>query len=128
MPEVSEKLAQLNDPEIEDMYLTYLNRLIAKPQVNFTRIIKGLALDMPDAMHSKAENKVRVKDEEVTMADNALKEQTKERYKEVRARKLKRKCDLEGDGTGVREPKVASSSTSGIGQRSQGSSTLAHQK
>ena len=134
MPEVREKLAQLDDPEIEDMYLTYLDQLMAKLQVN------SLALDMPDVMHLKAEDKLRVKDEEVTMVDDTLKEQTEESYKEqtmqqteetykeVRAMKLKRKHNLEGDGTGAREPKVASSSTSGVGQRSEGSSTLAHQK
>ena len=83
---------------------------------------------MPDAMHLKAEDKARVKDEEVTMADDTLKEQTEESYKELRARRLKRKRDLEGDGTGAREPKVASLSTSGLGQGSKGSSTLAHQK
>ena len=128
MPEVNEKLTQLDDPEIDDMYGTYLDRLIAKPQVDFKRIIKDFALDMPDAMRLKAEDKARVKDEEVTMADDALKEQTEESYKELRARRLKRKRDLEGDGTGAREPKVASSSTSGLGQGSEGSSTLAHQK
>ena len=126
MPEVREKPPQLDDPKIEDMYLTYLDQLMAKPQVN------GLALDMPDVMHLKAEDKLHVKDEEVTMADDALKEQTmhqtEETYKEVRAMKLKRKRNLEGDGTGAREMKVASSSTSGVGQRSKGSSTLAHQK
>ena len=52
---------------------------------------------MPDAMCLKAEDKARVKDEEVTMADDALKEQTEESYKELRARRLKRKRDLEGD-------------------------------
>ena len=101
MPEVNEKLTQLDDPEIDDMYGTYLDRLIAKPQVDFKRIIKGFALDMPDAMRLKAEDKARVKDEEVTMADDALKEQTEESYKELRARKLKRKHDLKGDGTGA---------------------------
>ena len=114
MPEVNEKLTQLDDPEIDDMYGTYLDRLIAKPQVDFKRIIKGFALDMPDAMRLKAEDKVHIKDEES--------------YKGLRARKLKRKHDLEGDGAGACEPKVASSSTSGLGQGSKGSSTLAHQK
>ena len=83
---------------------------------------------MPDTMRLKAEDKARVKDEEVTMGDDALKEQTEESYKELRARKLKRKRDLKGDGTGARELNVASSSTSGLGQGSEGSSTLAHQK
>ena len=83
---------------------------------------------MPDAMRLKAEDKARVKDEEVTMGDDTLKEQTEESYKELRARRLKRKHNLEGDGTGAREPKVASSSTSGLRQGSEGSSTLAHQK
>ena len=44
MPEVNEKLTQLDDPEIDDMYGTYLDRLIAKPQVDFKRIIKGFAI------------------------------------------------------------------------------------
>lgn len=41
---------QLNDPEIDDMYGTYLDCLIARPQMDFKRVIKGLVLDMPDAM------------------------------------------------------------------------------
>ena len=128
MPEVNEKLPQLDNPEIDDMYGTYLDQLIAKPQVNFKCIIKGFALDMPVTMRLKAEDKAHVKDEEVRMADDALKEQTEESYKEIMARRLKRKRDLESDGTGAREPKVALSSTSGLGQGSKGSSTLAHQK
>ena len=91
-------------------------------------MIKGFTLDMLDTMCLKAKDKVCIKDEEVTMGDDTLKGQTEESYKELRARRLKRKHDLEGDGTGAREPKVASSSTSGLGQGSEGSSTLAHQK
>ncbi|KAI0736498.1 hypothetical protein C8Q72DRAFT_878917 [Fomitopsis betulina] len=129
MPEVNTKLRQLNDPKINDMYSTYLDHLIARPQMDFKHIIKGLVLHMPDAMCLKAEDKVHVKDEEVTMADKPLMEQTEESYKELRARKLKRKHDLmEGDGTGEREPKVASSSTSGLVQGLDCGSMFAHQK
>ncbi|KAI0727758.1 hypothetical protein C8Q72DRAFT_795691 [Fomitopsis betulina] len=124
VPAVNVKLGQLND-----MYGTYLDRLIARRQMDFKCIIKGLVLDMPDAMHLKAEDKTHVKDEEVTMVDEPLMEQTEESYKELRAGKLKRKHDLmEGDGTGEHEPKVASSSTSGLVQGSDRGSMFAHQK
>ena len=129
MPEVNAKLRQLNDPEINDMYGTYLDCLIASPQMDFKCIIKGLVLNMPRTMCLKAENKVRVKDEEVMMADEHLTEQAEESYKELRARKLKRKHNLmEVDGTVEHEPKIASLSTSGLVQGSDHGSMSAHQK
>ena len=129
MPAVNTKLRQLDDPEIDDMYGTYLDRLIARPQMDFKCIIKGLVHCMPDAMHLKAEDKVHIKDEEVTMVDKPLMEPAEESYKELRARKLKRKHNLmEVDGTGEHEPKVASLSTSGLVQGSDHGSMSAHQK
>ena len=128
-PEVNVKLRQLNNREINEMYGTYLDRLIARPKMDFKHIIKGLVVNMPDTMHLKAEDKTHVKDEEVTMVDEPLMEQTEESYKELRAGKLKRKHNLmEGDGTGEHEPKVASSSTSGLVQGSDRGSMFAHQK
>ncbi|KAI0714250.1 hypothetical protein C8Q72DRAFT_799158 [Fomitopsis betulina] len=125
MPEVSAKLRQLDDPEIDKMYGTYLDHLIARPKMDFKCIIKDLVLRMPRTMCLKAENKARVKDEEVTKANKPLTEQTEEIYKELMARKLKRKHNvMEVDGTGEREPKVASSSTSGLAQGSDCSSML----
>ena len=129
MPEVSAKLRQLDDPEIDKMYGTYLDCLIARPKMDFKCIIKDLVVNMPDSMRLKAEEKAGVKAEEVTKANKPLTEQTEESYKELRARKLKRKHDLmEGNGTGEREPKVASSSTSGLVQGSDRGSMFAHQK
>lgn len=65
----------------------------------------------------------------MTKANKPLMEQTEEIYKELRARKLKRKHNLmEVDGTGERKPKVASSSTSGLVQGSDRGSMSAHQK
>ena len=134
-PEVGAKLRQLDDPVIDELYSTYLDRLIARPKMDFKHVIKGLVVDMPDAMRLKAEEKAGVKAEEVTKANKPLTkrnkplaEQTEDIYKELRARRLKRKCNLDGDGTGAHEPKVASLSTLGLGQGSEGSSTLAHQK
>ncbi|KAI0734086.1 hypothetical protein C8Q72DRAFT_880808 [Fomitopsis betulina] len=136
MPEVNAKLRQLDDPEIDEMYGTYLDCLIARPKMDFKCIIKGLVVNMPDAMHLKAEEKAGVKAEEVTKANKPLTktnkpltEQTEEIYKELRARKLKRKRNLmEVDGTGERKPKVASLSTSGLVQGSDHGSMSAHQK
>ena len=127
-PEVGAKLRQLDDPVIDELYSTYLDRLIARPKMDFKCIIEDLVVNMHYAMHKKAEKKAGVKAEKVTKANKPLAEQTEDIYKELRARRLKRKCNLDGDGTGAREPKVASSSTSGLGQGSEGSSMLAHQK
>ena len=127
-PEVSAKLRQLDDPEIDELYSTYLDRLTARPKMDFKPVIEDLVLEMHYAMRTKAEKKAGVKTEKVTKANKPLAEQTEDIYKELRARRLKRKCNLDGNGTGAREPKVASSSTSGLGQGSEGSSMLAHQK
>ncbi|KAI0729276.1 hypothetical protein C8Q72DRAFT_794722 [Fomitopsis betulina] len=128
-PEVNVKLRQLNNREINEMYGTYLDCLIARPKMDFKHIIKGLVVNMPDTMHLKAEEKAGVKAEEVMKANNPLTEQTEEIYKELRARKLKRKHNLmEVDGTGERKPKVASLSTSGLVQGSDCGSMSAHQK
>ena len=134
-PEVGAKLRQLDDLEIDELYSTYLDRLTARPKMDFKSVIEDLVLQMHYAMRTKAEKKAGVKAEKVTKANKPLTkrnkplaEQTEDIYKELRARRLKRKCDLDGDGTGAHEPKVASSSTSGLGQGSEGSSTLAHQK
>lgn len=136
LPEVSAKLRQLDDPEIDEMYGTYLHRLIARPKMDFKRVIKGLVVNMPDTMRLKAEEKAGIKAEEVTKANKPLTktnkpltEQIEDVYKELRARKLKRKRNLmEVDGTGERKPKVASSSTSGLVQGSDRGSMSAHQK
>ena len=133
MPEVSVKLRQLDDPEIDELYGTYLDCLIARLKMDFKRVIKGLVVDMPDAMRLKAEEKAGVKAEEVTKANKPLTkrnkplaEQTEDIYKELRARKLKRKHNLtEADGAGERDPKVASSSTSGLLQCTDSSSMSA---
>ena len=127
MPAVNTKLRQLDDPEIDDMYGTYLDRLIARPQMDFKCIIKGLVHCMPDAMHLKAEDKVRIKDEEVTMADDPLMQQIEQRHQWVMARKLKRKYE-ESDAADACDPKVMSLSTSGLVQGSDSGSMFVHEK
>ena len=123
------KLNDPNDPIIEEMYDDYLLCLIAKQQIDFKCIIKDLVLHMPGAMRLKAEDKACIKNEEVTMADDPLMQQIKQRRQWVMARKLKRKHNLmEVDGTGERKPKVASLSTSGLVQGSDCGSMSAHQK
>ncbi|KAI0733703.1 hypothetical protein C8Q72DRAFT_792266 [Fomitopsis betulina] len=121
------KLNDLNDTILEEMYNDYLLCPIAKWQIDFKRIIKDLVHCIPDTMCLKAEDKVRIKDEEVTMADDPLMQQIKQRRQWVMARKLKRKHE-ESDAAGVCDPKVMSLSTSGLVQGSDSGSMFAHEK
>ena len=121
------KLNDLNDTILEEMYDDYLSCPIAKWQIDFKRIIKDLVLHMPDAMRLKAEDKACIKNEEVTMADDPLMQQIKQRRQWVMARKLKRKHE-ESDATGACDPKVMSLSTSGLVQGSDSGSMFVHEK
>ena len=121
------KLNDLNDTILEEMYNDYLLCPIAKWQINFKRIIKDLVHCMPDTMCLKAEDKVRIKDEKVLMADDPLMQQIEQRHQWVMARKLKRKHE-ESDAAGACDPKVMSLSTSGLVQGSDCGSMFAHQK
>ncbi|KAI0725024.1 hypothetical protein C8Q72DRAFT_797622 [Fomitopsis betulina] len=125
--EVVMKLNDLNDTILEEMYNYYLLCPIAKWQIDFKRIIKDLVHCMLDTMCLKAEDKVRIKDEEVTMADDPLMQQIEQRHQWVMARKLKRKHE-ESDAAGACDSKVMSLSTLGLVQGSDSGSMFAHEK
>lgn len=124
-----QQLRALHNPEYYAMYIAYINRLTAKPQADFTRVIAALVEEMPSAMETKAvdrvivdnaismetwQNGTRVKIENESAALRRI-EEARQDMEEAQQLLLKRKRPAEDE-----DGRDDSSSTSGSMQDSAG--------